>query len=287
MGDARYGPRHAATPERLIRLHAMPENSPSERPEFQKIQYQFAAHLRNPEQNPPPHGIENRRLQIYRELFYNNVQNYLSNAFPVLRKLYSEDAWRAMMRDYYARHVSHSPQFYQMAEEFLRYLQEEHQTTDDDPAFLLELAHYEWVELNLGIADADIDWAQIDKDGDLLAAPPVLSPLAVILAYQYPVHTIGPECIPQSPPDQPTYLAVNRDLSDKVHFLKLNAVTARLLGLIEEHPAHTGRQHLEQIAREMSHPNPQVVIDGGAQILTDLKSRDIVLGTRHIDRNID
>ena len=254
------------------------------RPEFQKIQYEFAAHLRNPEQNPAPPDIEERRLNVYRELFYNNVYNYLGNAFPVLRKLYSTDAWRAMIRDYYARHVSHSPQFYQMAEEFLHYLQEEHETGPEDPPFLLELAHYEWVELSLGIADPDIDWKRIDKDGDLLAAPPVISPLTATLAYTYPVHAISPEYRPEAPSeDEPTYLAVNRDLNDKVHFMKLNAVTARLLALIEESPKHTGQQHLEAIAQEMAHPKPQVVVDGGAQILGDLKARDILLGTRRLD----
>ncbi len=52
--------------------------------DFIQQQYDFAAHIRNPEQNPAPAGIEDRRMGIYRELFYNNVEGFLSNGFPVL-----------------------------------------------------------------------------------------------------------------------------------------------------------------------------------------------------------
>ena len=40
---------------------------------FQDKQYEFAAHLRDPENVPAPDGIEDRRMGIYRELFYNNL----------------------------------------------------------------------------------------------------------------------------------------------------------------------------------------------------------------------
>ena len=54
-------------------------------------QYEFAAHIRDPEHKPAPDDIEDRRMGIYRELFYNNVEGFLSNSFPVLRKLMDDD----------------------------------------------------------------------------------------------------------------------------------------------------------------------------------------------------
>ena len=56
-------------------------------PDFQKLQYAFAAHLRDPAAHPAPAGIEDRRLQIYRELFYNNVEGLLASNFPVIRRV--------------------------------------------------------------------------------------------------------------------------------------------------------------------------------------------------------
>jgi hypothetical protein len=62
-------------------------------PEFTRRQYAFAAHIRDPEHQPAPDDIEDRRMQIYRELFYNNVEGFLSGTFPVLRKIHSDGDW--------------------------------------------------------------------------------------------------------------------------------------------------------------------------------------------------
>ncbi|HKX55116.1 MAG TPA: putative DNA-binding domain-containing protein, partial [Xanthomonadales bacterium] len=35
----------------------------------------FAAHIRNPAVAPAPADVEDRRMQIYRDLFFNNICN--------------------------------------------------------------------------------------------------------------------------------------------------------------------------------------------------------------------
>ena len=110
-------------------------------PEFKKHQYAFTAHLRDPEQNPAPEGIEDRRIGIYRTLLYNNVEGFIANGFPVLRSIYSDDDWHHMVRDFFAHHQSTSPYFLEISQEFLDYLQSERQPHAEDPPGLLELAH--------------------------------------------------------------------------------------------------------------------------------------------------
>ncbi|MCG8537759.1 MAG: DNA-binding domain-containing protein, partial [Pseudomonadales bacterium] len=68
------------------------------------MQMAFAAHLRDPANQPAPEGIENRRMQIYRDLFYNNVEGFVSGAFPVLRSLTSDEKWHRMVRDFFAHY---------------------------------------------------------------------------------------------------------------------------------------------------------------------------------------
>ena len=243
---------------------------------FQQLQRQFAAHLRDPQAHAAPTGIEDRRLQIYRELFYNNIEDCLAGAFPVLRAITPDEAWHARVRDFYARHRSESPQFHQIAAEFLRYLEEERGEHPDDPPFLRELAHYEWVELALDVAEESLVEPQ-DIAADGLDAAPRLSPLAWSLAYEWPVHLISGDFQPQQPPEQPTYVLVWRNRADQVRFMETNAVTARLLQLIEEHPGVAGRELLLQLAAEMGHPQPQAVVEQGAEILRDLCEREILL----------
>lgn len=253
---------------------------PAALPKFKRVQYAFTAHLRDPAHNPAPGDVEDRRMQVYRELFYNNIDGFIANGFPVLRKLYDDADWHRMMRDYFSRHQAHTPFFHGIAEEFLHYLQDERGTQPDDPPFLLELAHYEWVEMALGISELEIDDTGIHVDGDLLQGIPVLSPLAWNLAYEYPVHRLSPEFRPREPGAQATHIVVYRDRNDRVGFLEVNAITARLLQLMAEQPDQTGAQQLEQIAAEMQHPDPQVVIDGGREMLEGLRQRHIVLGAR-------
>jgi hypothetical protein len=256
------------------------KNKKSDMPEFMRRQYEFAAHIRDPENNPAPADVEDRRMEIYRGLFFRNIESFIAKGFPVLRKLYSDADWEQLVRGFFARHQSHSPHFVEIAEEFLHYLQHEHQSRDCDPPFLRELAHYEWVELALAVSTETADMTAIAPNTDLLQGSPAISPLAWQLTYRWPVQMIGPDYRPQTPPDQPTYLVVYRDRNDKIRFVAINAVTARLLQLLQEQPTLIGLQALQQIAAEMKHPKPDTVINGGKQTLEQLKAQGIILGVR-------
>ena len=247
-------------------------------PKFKQVQYEFTRHVRNPDKHPRPHGIEARRMNIYNELLFNNVESFMSNGFPVLRSITPDDKWSRMLRNYFETHKASTPLFPEMTREFLRYLEHEHKAESDDFPFMLELAHYEWVELALSISEQEIETANVDADGDLLEGVPVLSSLAWPLSYQYPVHRISSDFIPAEPGGQPTYLVVYRNSKDEIHFLELNPVTAHLLQLILEDRNLTTRQMLVNIAEQLQHPNPEIVIQGGLQILHDLKTRNVILG---------
>jgi hypothetical protein len=255
----------------------------AERPAFQETQYGFAAHLRDPERNPAPENIEDRRMAIYRELFFNNVAGLLSRTFPVLHKILGPERWTVVMRDYFSRHRSHTPLFLEMPREFLQYLEDERGEVEGDPPFMRELAHYEWVELALSIDERDPDLDAVDRDGDLLERRPVLTPLYWSLSYRFPVHRLSPRFTPSEPAADPTRLLVYRDLDDEVGFIEINVVTARLLELLADDSIASGRAALEAIAEELNHPQPETVVSGGLQILEDLRNRQVILGTAKAD----
>ena len=249
-------------------------------PEFIRRQYEFAAHIRDPENRPAPPDVEDRRMAIYRELVYTNVEGFIANTFPGLRSLLDDTAWHAMVRDYFSNHRAQTPYFLEIPREFLAWLDNERMPRDDDLPFLQELAHYEWVELALSISEETVGSDDVDRDGDLLETVPVLSPLAWHFSYAFPVHEIAPDNIPQAPGEQPACLVIYRDRNHEVGFLEINPVTKRLLELVGAGNGQTGRQVLEQIASEMNHPNPAVVIEAGAGILGKMHEKDIISGTR-------
>lgn len=254
----------------------------SERQLFE-LQKAFARHIRDPEHAPAPGDVENRRMAVYREIFYNNIQGFLSSNFPVIRRLLDDERWHTLCRAFFAEHRSHTPLFPELPREFLRYLQDTRGPRGDDPPFLLELAHYEWVELALMVDDHEMDQVDALPDGDLLSGIPVVSPLAWLLAYDFPVHRIRPDYQPDEPPSGKTYLVVYRDRDDEVRFLELNPVSARLLSLLKEDAGLTGLECLETIAGELGHADPAKVIRAGRKVLDDLRQRDVLLGTRPQD----
>jgi hypothetical protein len=123
-----------------------------DRPDFQQRQFAFAAHIRDPQNAAAPDGIEDRRMAIYRDLFFNNLKSLLSNMFPVLKKLHNADDWAAIIRQFMHKHRATTPYFLQLPAEFLAFLQDEYEPQSGDLPFLLELAHYEYVELALSIS---------------------------------------------------------------------------------------------------------------------------------------
>jgi len=247
---------------------------------FQDKQYAFAAHIRDPEHTVAPEGIEDRRMAIYRQLFFNNLYNLLGTFFPVLRKICPDDRWRHVIREFMKLHRAKTPYFLKLPEEFLAFLEHEYQALDDDFPFLTELAHYEYVELALRVSVDENDLNDVDPDGDLLTETPVKSVLAWAFAYHYPVHRISKDFLPREPSEESTYLAIYRRNDDQVSFLELNAVTAGLLDAVENNSASlSGEALLRELAVRIHHPDVDALIEHGANALDEMRQLQILTGT--------
>ena len=252
-----------------------------EKPDFQQKQYAFAAHLRDPENVAAPEGIEDRRLTVYRELFFNNLFSLLGTFFPVLRKIHDDAHWRYFIREFMKQHRAVTPYFLKLPEEFLAFLQEEYEPREDDYAFLAELAHYEYIELALSVSTDENDPSGVDPEGDLLSEVPVKSVLAWAYAYHFPVQRISPDVLPGEPADQPVYLVVFRRSDDKVRFLELNAVTAALLDAVENNEqGKTGEQLLRTLAETIQYPDVDALLAHGLDALQEMRRLEILTGTR-------
>jgi len=245
-----------------------------------RLQTSFAAHIRDPQSAAAPEGIEERRMDIYRNLFFSNICNFLSGNFPVLRTLYEESDWITLCRDFYRDYRCHTPLFPELPREFLQYLQDHRQNHAGDPPFMLELAHYEWVELALTLDETEIDDCEVTPDGDLLNGIPVLSPLVWPLSYRYPVHRIRVDFQPQSAPDKPTHLLVWRQRDYKIKFMQLNETSMLLVQKMKEETALSGLELLKAVAGIINHPRPEVVFDAGSALLKELREKQVILGTR-------
>lgn len=239
--------------------------------EYQTV---FTRHIRDPENTNPPEGISQRGMAVYNEIVFNNLESSVSACFPVLKKMLGEPVWLQLVREFFIHQPCKTPIFREIPETFLAYINR----VSGLPPYVQNLAHYEWVELYLAYADVIIDWACIDADNDLLDAPLAFVPAIALLSYDYPVHQISPEIIPQFPLENPVSLLVYRDAEDVVKFIELNQMTAALIEDLQDGQL-TPRQALIGIASVMEFDDLDAVVDFGLEVLQDLKSQGAILGT--------
>lgn len=222
---------------------------------------QLPAHIRDGA-NPPPPGIETRRMAVYRELFFNNLESLLAGNFPVLKRILGEQAWTSLIADFLREHRASTPLFPEIAREMLRYLE-----SRDDPEWWLELAHYEWVELALDIAEAHHEQSNLDDTE--LPSHVHLSPLAWPLAYRWPVHRLSPDFLPDAAPDTPTLLLVRRDIAHRVRFSELTPLSFRLLQRIAEHEHESIDTQLSALAVEAGIDEADAFLDEGRRMIRE------------------
>ena len=248
-------------------------SQPSNGRSFIDTQYQFANAIRDPLNSEIPDNIEQRRMAIYQELFYNNIHSFITNGFPVLKGIFNDSDWDAMIRDFMVKHHCKTPLFHEISREFLNYLDNERDLSND-PVFIKELAHYEWVELALTILDAECEPVMMNQQQDCLELKLQLSPLAYSLTYHYPVHLISPDFLPENQNNSPVYLLVYRDQNDHITFLELNSVSARLIELLNQNL--TGSAAAQKIANELQHPNTDIVMNGARELISDWLERKVL-----------
>lgn len=243
-------------------------------PEFQRFQFAFARHVRDPRGTARPAGVPARRMDLYNELLFNNIESSLNTCFPVSRDMLGARRWPRLVRAFFRDWRCLTPHYREIPREFVRYLSEAAPAANLPP-WLAELAHYEWAELAVDIMETP-EPPPCDAEGDLLDRRPVFALALMNLAYAWPVHRIGPSHRPRKP--VPAHLLVFRRRDDSVGFMELNPVSARLVVLLQEYGI-TGREAALRIADELAHPDCDIVTAGAEVTLEAMRQSGAIYGT--------
>jgi hypothetical protein len=233
-------------------------------------------YLRDPDHCAPPAGMDVARAQVYRDLIFANLSSLLSGTFAVLIKILGDERWCSLVRTFLRDYRARTPKFGEIAREFVEFLAAEPQALNHGPwpPFMVELAHYEWIEMVLQQSEAE-PLAPCDA-GLLLDRPLQVSPLAWPLAYAWPVHLVGPDYQPEAIPAQPTLLLVRRAEDWSVRFSELSPLAWRLLQRIGELPELSGREQLEGLAVEAGAAGSQAFMDSGAALLQQMEGERVL-----------
>ena len=244
-------------------------------PVFQQLQRAQLAYLRRPLTEHLPNGFDGEGLAVYVELLYNKFDESLSACFPVLHRILEPTRWRALLKDFITEHCCLSPYYRQIPDEFVLYLQNERRNPSDPP-YLAELAHFEWIELVLSIAEAEPVVIESLSDEQLLLVVPVFAPVMRLLHYVWPVQQINRAYQAGEPPSGGTDILGFRDADEQVRFIALNPATARLIQLLQS--GLSGYEALHVIGETLNPQEPSALIPFGAGILADLHRQGAIIG---------
>ena len=251
----------------------------AELPGFQRYQLAFTARLRDPHKQPPLVGVPHERMAVYEEIVFNNLFESVSACFPVAHKVLGKRKWLKLNQAFMREYSANSPLFRKIPEQFLQFLNNaDLELQAMLPPYLNSLCHYEWIELFVASSADTAKPIDIAPEGDHANNKLVFNPTMQLLNYDYAVHKISPRYKPKQP--ESTQLLVFLNTDDQVKFIELNAVTHRLISLLQNAPL-TGTQALTLLAKELQHPQPESIIEFGLSILEDLQRQGVIIGTHH------
>lgn len=227
---------------------------------FSQTQQAFSDHIRTTEPSEALAEIEDRRLSIYRELFFNNIEGFVSSTFPVLHELLTQDQWQVLVRDFFVKHSCTTPYFLEISEEFLHYL--EISDLDFLPEFAYQLAHWEWMELYADVAETQ-DESEV-LEGIQLSDCLTSNDCTWNLAYDYSVQNISSDYIPKE--TESTFLIVHRDADLSVGFIEINPLSMLLFESLKKNSQLPLQDMLQQIAQQQN-MDADSIIKGGLEII--------------------
>lgn len=257
----------------------MPQMPKPPEPSFQAYQRAFTQHIRNPSTNAIPSNVPAKRMAIYTEIVYNNIESVVAACFPVSKGLLGTKKWQGLVRGFMANYQASSPIFREIPKQFLDYLastQIKASSQPKLPVFLTSLMHYEWVELALSVMDVR---AELTAPKDVLRDSIMLNPAHFLLQYDFPVHKISVNYQPKKSEKIPTHLLVYRDASYLIQFMELNPITSQLITLMQNN-ASSGEQVLRKLAADHPQVAPEIILQFGAQTLEELSEKGVIVGVK-------
>ncbi|MBU2842489.1 HvfC family RiPP maturation protein [Acidithiobacillus thiooxidans] len=200
----------------------------------------LTAHLRNPAQQPRPVFMDAQAVDIYRELMVGNFDAALRACFPLWIRCLGEAQYVRWRDAFIAEHACRSPFFRQIPDEFMAYLSQTPERLQQDLPYALELAHLEWLELALGVAQADtLPEQTVSESQDPWISPLRLNAVHALVQYAYPVQQLILRPTFSAAPvldPNPVSLYLYRDRDDAVQMLEPDALSLQILVSLDADP---------------------------------------------------
>ncbi|MBU2753848.1 hypothetical protein HFU84_07110 [Acidithiobacillus sp. CV18-2] len=186
---------------------------------------------------PVPEGWSPEIFALYREMFRASFAANLQDAFPESQRHVGNECWETLLNDFLTRCDCPSPSFHAVPSAFCQFVLEHSSDYPTLPEFLPALLHWEWLTLNLAIAENPAELGESNlADGWVQ-----LAPSASLQHYPFAVHCSTAES--QQPAKRDCYLLIHRDGQGQVFSRELELQEARLAAALVDAPRAPSEAH--------------------------------------------
>ncbi|MCU4582179.1 putative DNA-binding domain-containing protein [Acinetobacter gyllenbergii] len=232
---------------------------------FHTTQRQFCDWIRDPELELPQ-NFSAQRMQVYRDLLFNNVCSFINLVFPVARSMLTEPKWQPLLAEFFQKSQCQSPLYNDISLQFREYLSTQQHPALQEFPWLAELLQYEWLELYLDTVEIEMPILTEDQDWQLTTQ-------VWILAYQYPVYRWTTTMKLEQVEPVPSAILVWRDDLDQVCVEVVSPLYAAMIELIQQNKVieQALQQLIKSVLPDFDEEEVQLQIYGLKAFLTRLR----------------
>ncbi|MEC7120896.1 MAG: putative DNA-binding domain-containing protein [Pseudomonadota bacterium] len=243
--------------------------------DFQQAQRTFCDWVRQPDLAPPPVDVALPRLQVYRELLFNNVCSFIDLVYPIARSVLPPQTWQQLCEQFFAQARCESPLYLDISLQFREYLSEVQHPVLQTYPWLAELLQVEWMELHVDLDEhawpdqQQLELARVQADSvHVTDAVWRLSVPIWVLAYQWPVYRWRVGELVSAVNPEPSCVVVWRDCQDQMQLAVVSPIAAALLELVSQ----TSTWQSSVLAQHLGALVPQLASEQATVWVSDVKN---------------
>jgi hypothetical protein len=225
-------------------------------------------------------GANPERWKVYRRMVRARFADSIEHGFERLHAVAGADQFREIVWQFLAESPPRSHYLRDIPGEFLQFFERDRDRLTRCyalPAYALDLARYEWAELETAYSFEETSAAKV---GPLaMDRVPVLSPAHRLIDLAYPVHRMGTAGHDETMQAAPFSLCLYRDAkTHEVAVLELTPVTASMLSLMQPRTS-TLTEVVQNAAHAVGATVDVAFIEALSTLLADLIERGVLLGS--------
>lgn len=243
------------------------------------------------EGNIPPalaRNIDKSGVELYATLIDYGQQDLMASVYPYCAKILKKK-WEPTVREYFLTYPANHYNLNRAAQRFPLFLKSEGKQFLQKYPFLVELAEYEWLELELLEVDKDVTPQPnlvLSKPEQFIQFGPLLNPALILRQYDYPISTViekidKKQSISSIKP-QPSRVAIFRHpLTNHCKYLDVGEIAFEVIQASIDVP-HSYADLISLAVARAANPDPQKTVVEFLDLVEKLQELQVFIGSTKV-----